>query len=86
MPVIKQVDKIVEEKEMSGGVLQNMDGDILVNAFQQDLILTRRRYGDGSLEFLARSANPAVRDERVIIPRFDPKHTGPKCRHCGEFL
>lgn len=78
-------DRPVRSRELDVGIITDAEGRIIANGMQQDLVFLRNTYADGTVDIWSRprSGRSAY---RLLIPRYDPEKSHPKCRHCGEEL
>lgn len=71
--------KIIEEKTYEYAIVQDADGKVIFNAFQQDKPVVRRRYDDGYYDVIEQKTG------KLIVPRYSSLDDAlPKCQHCGE--
>lgn len=76
--------QVMRERELDSGIITNVEGMIIANGFQQDLVFLHRVYDDGQVEILSRPHRGG--EFTVLLPRHDPETQHPRCRHCGENL
>jgi hypothetical protein len=72
------VAQIVRETEFDHFILQDSEGKIIFNAFQQDRIGVRRIYDDGDMDVIDKETG------EIILPKHDIDKGNPPCKHCGE--
>jgi hypothetical protein len=72
------VAQIVRETEFEYAILQDSEGAVIFNAFQQDRVIVRRVYDDGELDMIDKETG------EVLLPKHDIDKGNPPCKHCGK--